>query len=213
MSINLKKYVDVLNLNKQITESINALKTDTSNISLNERRKFCENLIDNFSRLNGAVSIYPFPFSDIMILTPAQISMVIKIARVYERQIDLKITKEIISTIIKGIIARAITKNIIRFIPIFGNIICFFSGYLVTQLIGSSALKIFEANEEFNLDNFKKVIKKENERINPVRMILQSGFHINEAIPENFIQSVKNIDIEELKREIKSLVLYIPNEN
>lgn len=161
----------------QIIETIENFSVESKLlISENEKRIAATKLIETVSRLNTLIALQPFPFPDIILLTPIQVSMVLKISEIYEKESENKLISEIISTVLKGIVARSITKIISKFLPFISTPASLFVAHIVTQGIGMAAVRAFEGKDDFNISEIKNSIINEynkpevlNVFISPVR--------------------------------------------
>ena len=160
--MSIKKYYGLLNIKQQAISSIDSFIVDPKNLVTNgEKKEAAKHLVDMVSKLNGAISLQPIPFADIFLLTPIQVNMVMKIAHIYNKNLDSKVIREVISTVFKGVLARTFAKSLVKFIPILGSPLYFVISYIMTQAIGIAAIKAFETNSDFNIETVKENFEKE----------------------------------------------------
>ncbi len=213
--MSIKKYFSLFNIKDQIIESIETFNIDTQNILTNEdKRKAATELTDNISKLNAAISLQPLPIADFFLLTPIQVSLVIKIARIYGKEIDDQVIQESILTIIKGLLARTFTRSLLKFIPFLGAPISFFTSYIVTQSIGITAIKLFESNQEINMDVVKETFEKEYQKQDPVNIVISTAVSISQNTRgEPLSGRMGMMDLKSVEDETRNTIIYLPNEN
>jgi GTP-binding protein Era len=213
--MSLKKYFSLFNIKDQIIDSIETFNVDPQAMITNEdKRRAATELTDVVSKLNAAISLQPIPIADFFLLTPIQVSLVIKIARIYGKDIDDQVIQESIVTIIKGLLARTFTRSLLKFIPFFGAPVSFFTSYIVTQSIGITAIKLFENNQEIDIDAVKEVFEKEYNSSEPVNIVISTAVSISKSSKgEALSRRMGLMDLKSVEEETRNTIIYLPNEN
>jgi uncharacterized protein (DUF697 family) len=214
----LKKYISLFNIKDQIIKSIETFNADPQTLVTNEDKKNAAlSLIESVSKLNGTIALQPVPFADIFLLTPIQVSMVIKIAKIYGKDTDNKVIQEVVATLIKGIFARTFARSIIKLIPVLGIPVCYFTSYIMTEAIGITAIKIFEDKNEFNLAVAQEKFEKEYQKMDPVNVVISTaavsvGQSRQPTEPLSHKIAAKK-DLKTIESETRNTIIYLPAEN
>jgi uncharacterized protein (DUF697 family) len=215
--MSLKKYFSLINIKEQVLKAIETFNVDPQTLLTNEdKREAVTNLVTNIARLNGTIALQPLPFADILLLTPIQVSLVVKIARIYGKDTDNRVIHEVIATIIKGLLARSFARNIIKFVPFLGAPVSFYTSYVMTQAIGITAIKIFEGSSDFNLVEVQEKFEKEYQKMDPVNVVISTTVSVGQSNNPVEMLSHKIADKKDLKTiegETRNTIIYLPAEN
>ena len=71
----------------------------------------------------GEVLVNPIPASDIAVLAPLQIGMIIKLGAIYGKTIDRNSAMEVITTLGAGLAARTVFQGVISLLPVVKNVL------------------------------------------------------------------------------------------
>ncbi|MFN8575381.1 MAG: DUF697 domain-containing protein [Candidatus Sericytochromatia bacterium] len=211
--MNFKKYFGLFNIKNQILETIENFNINNNSfVTDEEKEKACHNLINTVSKLSGAVAMQPLPFADSFILTPIQVSLVLKIAKVYNKDIDKKVFKEIVSTLIKGLLAKTLARSITKYIPIIGLPTCFTISYITTHSIGLTAIRVFSNKDNNDIEKLKENFEKEFNRDNKLSMLIIKTLNKVEEYREPVLKN-KHDEINRVSVEPKNSIMYLPSDN
>ena len=104
-----------------------------------------EEIIKSTAAQNAAIAGIPiYPGANMPILTTNQIKMILKIAVVYDKEIDVSRAKEVIMVVGGGFTFRAIARGLVSFLPVIGLVTKAAIAYCGTVAIGKTANKYFE---------------------------------------------------------------------
>lgn len=211
--MNIKKYFGLFNIKNYILEVIETFNIDSKLLVTDEEKKeAATNLINIVSKLSGAVSLQPLPFADTLIITPVQVSLVMKIAQIYGKELDKRVVQEIVLTVIKAATAKTIAKTAVKYVPFVGAPICFAISYVTTNSIGLTAIRVFENKEDFNLEKVKESFEKEFNKSNPVNVVISNSIMPNQE-EKPLLKRTKSTDLRAVHEETKRSIIYIPSEN
>ena len=173
--ISAKRNINITELIVRINMILPAAMQDAfisqqqANISL--KRSKADKVIYSNSILAGAAALVPIPVADIAVITPMQIAMVATIGHFYGVEISKKSILELLSTIGAGMSFREIARQIIKFIPGYGQAVSATIAFAGTVALGKVAVHWFENNcsmpekelkEAFK--NYSEMAKKEYEQ-------------------------------------------------
>lgn len=101
------------------------------------------------------------PTSDIVLITPVQVGMIVAIALVHGRKVNEATATAILGTGTAGLFGRALSQALIGWIPGFGNAVNACTAAALTEAIGWSAHKFFEdlGNEPMDEDEIRRRMK------------------------------------------------------
>lgn len=159
----MKKQASIFNIREQIIQVIESFGSEELPVTPIGKKQSALELIDKVGRLNATIALYPLPIADILLMTPIQISMVLKIAKIYGIKTNNSIIRELIITVAKGFLTRALTRNIIKFVPLLGVPVSIFMSYFMTKVIGITAIRVFEKENSDSSMTLKERFKKEYE--------------------------------------------------
>jgi uncharacterized protein (DUF697 family) len=120
------------------------MRGDYGDASPQERRDAVQGVIQACSVAASAVTIQPFPFVDVALITPIQIGMVQAIGRIHGHQLDRKSVLEILSTLGASIVAQNAMMAAAKFVPFFGWLVTISMAYALTWAIGEVSNHYFE---------------------------------------------------------------------
>src|SRR6185295_11086723 len=110
------------------------------------RPAVCEYLINSFSRKNALIGAAVFiPGVDLPVLTFNQIRMVLRISAAYGLDLDAQRAPEVAATFGAAFGFRALARQLLSVIPIFGWIVKAGVAYAGTRAIGEAAIRYCEA--------------------------------------------------------------------
>lgn len=210
--MNVKKYFGLFNIKNYILDAIDNFTVDTKTLVTDEEKKqAATKLINMVSKLSGAVSLQPLPFADTLIITPIQVSLVLKIAKIYGRDLDKKVVHELVATLIKAIAARTLAKSIVKYIPIIGAPAYFTISYIATHSMGLTAIRVFENKDIVEMQQIKESFEKEFNKTAPVNVVIASTLTTSEDNREPVLKVSK--DLKTVHAETRSTIIYLPSEN
>jgi uncharacterized protein (DUF697 family) len=132
-------------------------------------RQISSTLVDRFARVAFAIGTSPIPVSDILVLTPLQMLMIAVIGGLSCRSFSRATAAEYLTacglTLGKGLSLRVLAQQLIKLIPVAGQVI---SGALAaagTYALGKSAEAYFFSGEVKSPDAFEKEGKKAAQEI------------------------------------------------
>jgi GTP-binding protein Era len=195
----MKKQINLFNLREQILQVIESFGEAENPVTSIGKKKAALDLVDKVGRLNAAIALQPLPIADILFMTPIQVGMVIKIAKIYGIKTNNSIIREIVFTVVKGVLARSFTRSLLKFVPFLGIPVSIFVSYLITKTMGLTAIKVFESEAFDSPFDLKERFKKE--------------YEYTSAYVESAIYSMKDTKKTENHPEILDKILYIPCEN
>lgn len=215
--MNVKKYFSLFNIKNYVLEAIEKFSVDSASLVTDEEKKEAAmNLVNMVSKLSGAVSLQPLPFADTLIITPIQVSLVLKIASIYNKDADKRVIQEVVATLIKAITARTLARSVVKYIPIIGAPAYFTISYIATHSIGLTAIRVFENKAEFNIEKVKETFEKEYNKTAPVNVVIGSSVtveaEVNEPKPVLKKASLSK-DLKAVQEETRSTIIYLPSEN
>lgn len=147
------------------------------------KRKQCQkdakNLINTYAAAAAGVCATPIPFSDIALILPTQIAMIVHISRIYDMELNIETIKTIAVTLCAvcatGMLARFLASvggNVLKFIPLAGTLAGTALNSSValstTKAMGELYIKYLDSNFDeiykgktpsFSKDDFNKVKK------------------------------------------------------
>jgi uncharacterized protein (DUF697 family) len=110
------------------------------------RPAVCAELIGSFSRKNGLIGAAVFiPGVDLPVLTLHQIRMVLRICAAYGLEVDGQRAPELLATVGAGLGFRALARELLDFVPVFGWVVKGAVAYLGTRALGEATVRYCEA--------------------------------------------------------------------
>jgi uncharacterized protein (DUF697 family) len=112
------------------------------------RPAVCARLIESFSQKNGIVGAAVFvPGVDLPVLTLNQIRMVLRICAAYGLEIDAQRAPELVATVGVGLGFRALARELLDLVPVFGWAVKGAVAYAGTRAIGEATVRYCEAKK------------------------------------------------------------------
>ena len=88
-----------------------------------EQKSKCHRIIHAASALSGAVGVIPIvTFFDSVVITPAQVTMVIALGRVFGKEISKSAAEGIAGAKVAELAGKGVSKAVFSTIPVIGNI-------------------------------------------------------------------------------------------
>jgi uncharacterized protein (DUF697 family) len=110
------------------------------------RPAVCETLIESFARKNGLIGAAVFiPGVDFPVLSANQLRLVLRLCAVYGLEIDRERAPEIVATIVTGLGARALARELVGAVPVAGWLIKGALAYAATKALGEATVRYCEA--------------------------------------------------------------------
>ena len=94
------------------------------------------------SAADAAAGLAQVPGSDNAVIMPIQVSMIMAIATVHDKNLDRAAALGILSSASAGVAGRALSQSLVGWIPGFGNALNATTAFGITETIGWSADKI-----------------------------------------------------------------------
>ena len=147
----------------------------------------------------------PIPFPDMMFLTPLQMRMVHRIARLYGRHLDSKQIRELIGVVAGGMVLRTAARQALKFLPGLGPMITASVAFAGTMGIAEAARAYFESGLTANPDKLRNIYKSV---MRQARRTFENDTDTQKRIRRLCLQyEVGAITKEEFERELEALGL------
>jgi uncharacterized protein (DUF697 family) len=129
---------------------------------LQEDEKTFHDIAKKFSMIAGAVGFLPTPFiSDFTIITPMQIYMVSKIAKLYNYSLNPKeLLKMVSGTVGLGYSCLLVARGLLAFVPVGGWFVAGGMAFSGTYAIAIIAQKYIENKGDLSEDSVRKIYKE-----------------------------------------------------
>lgn len=108
------------------------------------RRAVCEAIIRKNARQNALVGALPIPGADMPVMTANQGRMVLYIAAAYGEELSMERARELLGVLAAGFGLRAVTRQVIKLIPVGGWAAAAAIGYAGTVAMGRATMLYFE---------------------------------------------------------------------
>ncbi|MGI9047909.1 MAG: YcjF family protein [Rubrobacteraceae bacterium] len=108
------------------------------------RRAVCERVVRKNARENAVIGALPIPGADMPVMTANQARMVLNIAAAYDEELSLERARELLGVLGAGFGLRALTRQVIKLIPIGGWAAAAAIGYAGTVAMGRATVLYFE---------------------------------------------------------------------
>jgi len=119
------------------------------NIPLTKAEKVkCNSIIHSAAVATGAMGIVPIGPADTLMITPAQIAMIVSLGAVFNIRVTDSLAKSILGGLALSIAGRAVASTILSFIPVVGWIIKGGTAAALTEAIGWAAVAHFHDIKE-----------------------------------------------------------------
>ena len=108
------------------------------------RRAVCEEIIRQNARQNAVVGLLPIPGADMPVMTANQARMVLKIAAAHDVELSFQRARELLGVLAAGFGLRALTRQVVKVVPVGGWAAAAAIGYAGTVAMGRSTILYFE---------------------------------------------------------------------
>ncbi len=108
------------------------------------RKAACEEIIRHNARQNAVVGALPIPGADMPVMTANQARMVLKLAAAYGEELSMDRARELIGVLAAGFGLRALSRQVVKLVPIGGWAAAAAIGYAGTLAMGRSTMLYFE---------------------------------------------------------------------
>ena len=108
------------------------------------RRAACEEIIRKNARQNAVVGLLPIPGADMPVMTANQARMVLNLAAAYGEELSLQRARELLGVLAAGFGLRALTRQVVKVVPVGGWAAAAAIGYAGTVAMGRSTMLYFE---------------------------------------------------------------------
>jgi uncharacterized protein (DUF697 family) len=108
------------------------------------RRAVCEEVIRKNARQNAVVGALPIPGADMPVMTANQARMVLNIAAAYDEELSLDRARELLGVLAAGFGLRALSRQVVKLIPLGGWAAAAAIGYAGTVAMGRASMLYFE---------------------------------------------------------------------
>lgn len=122
------------------------------------RRAACERIIHKNARENAMIGLLPIPGADMPVMTANQARMVLHLAAAYGVELSFGRARELLGVLAAGFGLRALTRQVVKVVPVGGWAAAAAIGYAGTVAMGRSTMLYFERGGQ-------KVGEKEMEEI------------------------------------------------
>lgn len=122
------------------------------------RRAACEKIIRKNARENALIGALPIPGADMPVMTANQARMVLHLAAAYDVELSYGRARELLGVLAAGFGLRALTRQVVKVVPVGGWAAAAAIGYAGTVAMGRSTVLYFERGGQ-------KVGEKEMEEI------------------------------------------------
>jgi uncharacterized protein (DUF697 family) len=108
------------------------------------RRAACEELIRKNARQNAVIGALPIPGADMPVMTANQARMVLNIAAAHGEELSLDRARELLGVLAAGFGLRALSRQVVKLIPLGGWAAAAAIGYAGTVAMGRATMLYFE---------------------------------------------------------------------
>ena len=108
------------------------------------RRAACEQIIRKNARENAVIGLLPIPGADMPVMTANQARMVLHLAAAYGEELSLQRARELLGVLAAGFGLRALTRQVVKVVPVGGWAAAAAIGYAGTVAMGRSTVLYFE---------------------------------------------------------------------
>jgi uncharacterized protein (DUF697 family) len=112
------------------------------------RRAVCEELIRKNARQNAVVGALPIPGADMPVMTANQARMVLNIAAAHDEELSLERARELLGVLAAGFGLRALSRQVVKLIPVGGWAAAAAIGYAGTVAMGRAVMLYFERGKQ-----------------------------------------------------------------
>ena len=108
------------------------------------RRAACEEVVRHNARQNALVGLLPIPGADMPVMTANQARMVLKLAAAYGEELSMERARELFGVLAAGFGLRALSRQVVKVVPVGGWVAAAAIGYAGTLAMGRSTMLYFE---------------------------------------------------------------------
>lgn len=108
------------------------------------RRAACEEIIRHNARQNAVIGALPIPGADMPVMTANQARMVLNLAAAYGEELSMERARELIGVLAAGFGLRALSRQVVKLVPVGGWAAAAAIGYAGTVAMGRSTMLYFE---------------------------------------------------------------------
>jgi len=108
------------------------------------RRAACERIIKKNARENALIGLLPIPGADMPVMTANQARMVLHLAAAYGEELSWQRARELMGVLAAGFGLRALTRQVVKVVPVGGWAASAAIGYAGTVAMGRSTMLYFE---------------------------------------------------------------------
>ena len=108
------------------------------------RRAACEEIVRKNARQNAVVGLLPIPGADMPVMTANQARMVLNLAAAYGEDLSWQRARELTGVLAAGFGLRALTRQVVKVVPVGGWAAGAAIGYAGTIAMGRSTMLYFE---------------------------------------------------------------------
>ena len=108
------------------------------------RRAACERIIRQNARQNAVVGLLPIPGADMPVMTANQARMVLHLAAAHDVELSFQRARELLGVLAAGLGLRALTRQVVKVVPVGGWLAAAAIGYAGTVAMGRSTMLYFE---------------------------------------------------------------------
>src|SRR5215216_1537873 len=112
------------------------------------RRAACEEIIRKNARQNAVVGALPIPGADMPVMTANQARMVLYIAAAHGEELSMDRAKELLGVLAAGFGLRALSRQVVKLIPVAGWAAAAAIGYAGTVAMGRATVLYFERGQQ-----------------------------------------------------------------
>lgn len=114
------------------------------------RRDAAMRIVRNAALISLAAGLEPIPLLDIPILLGNQIRMVLRIGALYGEPMDVRHTRELITTVVGGLALRYLAEEAAKAVPFGGDLVAGAIAAAGTWAIGQVAIEYFESGKKLS---------------------------------------------------------------
>jgi uncharacterized protein (DUF697 family) len=108
------------------------------------RRAAGEEIVRHNARQNAVIGALPIPGADMPVMTANQARMVLNLAAAYGEELSLERARELIGVLAAGFGLRALSRQVVKLVPVGGWATAAAIGYAGTVAMGRSTMLYFE---------------------------------------------------------------------
>ncbi len=112
------------------------------------RRAVCEEIIRKNARQNAVVGALPIPGADMPVMTANQARMVLYIAAAHGEELSMDRARELLGVLAAGFGLRALSRQVVKLIPLAGWAAAAAIGYAGTVAMGRATVLYFERGKQ-----------------------------------------------------------------